>query len=249
MLLVTDMKNSENQPKEGLSPHTCKLNFIEEVFCAHNNTHSLQGGKAPGQWLPVVAHPALSPHCVLAMTPQNQRGERHTNTHTHTHQGVLVEPDPQSLGVHLCVKKRIYPHGAACAAFRVWLSTPCHLEWEDTVPCDAGLIILVLCLFLDFPVVNPSPWAGVWSCHFSMCVIPGGVTTNTPSCVSRRAPFFTKCSAFHPTVLLIPRDAVPSAPPPAAAPRLHSPCKALKFFPPVSSFLCSLPHFSCSESL
>lgn len=67
--------------------------------------------------------------------------------------------------MHLGVKKRIYLHGAACAALvGCGWAHPCHLEWEDTAPRDAGFIILGLCLFLDFPVSNPSRWLGVWSC-------------------------------------------------------------------------------------
>lgn len=82
MLLVRDMKDLRNQPAEDLSPASYIL-LRKFLMPEHSNNHPLQGGRPRGRWLPVWAplllqlcHPS---HCVLPMTPQNQRG-----THTHT---------------------------------------------------------------------------------------------------------------------------------------------------------------------
>lgn len=154
---MRDMKDLRNQPVEDLSPASFIL-LRKFLMPEHSNNHPLQVGRPRGRWLPVWAPLLLQlcppSHCVLPMTPQNQRG-------THTHTRVRSMGAVSALGV----KNRIYLHGAACAALAGcgW-AHPCHLQWEDTAPCDAGFTTLGLCLILDLSVLNLSPWLGVWSC-------------------------------------------------------------------------------------
>lgn len=75
-----------------------------------------------------------------------------------------------------CEKEDLSPWCCLCSSFKVWL------EWEDAAPCDAGLIILGLGLFLDLSVLNPR----CLELHVrelqQVFVIAGGVVASATAC-------------------------------------------------------------------
>lgn len=186
MLLVRDMKDLRNQPVEDLSPANLIL-LRKFLMPEHSNNHPLQVGRPRGRWLPVWAPLLLQlcppSHCVLPMTPQNQR-------HTHTHQGEIHGGCERTW----CEKQNLSPWCCLCSSCRVWLGT-------SLSPAMGGHCSL-WCRFHHtgfvfnswFTCFKPQPLAGCVELPVrelqQVLVIAGGVPTDIPSCVSRRAPFF-----------------------------------------------------------